>query len=207
MVQTPETSSADLSMVLSEIVELLSVFSKSNPREFTELLVCLERKIEGLKEEYQQKQTRPQIKQKQRVSYKAGTSQQQGLSVAVTRSHPLLLQDKPTSPLHSYLEFKDVPETFEQQPASDFDSIINCQPSVSTGVAEITVVAPKDISLQVNDGLHVARSDKAVRVKLKQKVQDCKTVFHEQSFTISSDGHLETVNPNEINGFFSRFEE
>ena len=84
---------------------------------------------------------------------------------------------------------------------------MNCQPSVSGGAAEMTVAAPKDISLQVNNGLHVARSDKAVRVKLKQKVQDCKAVFHEQSFTISSDGHLETVNLNEIDGFFSRFEE
>ena len=186
--------------MLSEIVDLLSGFGESNPGEFTELLDNLQREIEGLKEETRQKQLRPKTNRTPRFSRGAADSRHQGASNAVTRSRSLVLQNKPALTLRATLKSEDIPGTSKPWAVSASNSSINSRPSVSRSVSEATAVARKDMTVG-------GSIDSAIGVKLKQRIQGCRDTFRGQSFIVTCDGHSETVNPVEIEDFFSRFQE
>ena len=53
----------------------------------------------------------------------------------------------------------------------------------------------------------IVESEQDIGAKLQHQIQACKDSFHGQTFIVPTDGHIETVNPDEICDFFSQFEE
>lgn len=189
-------------------MDLLVTFWNSNPKEkFTELIDSLELEIEELKEATHEKHQRPKkALGKSNSIHAARGRRHQGSPNAVTRSRRLLLPDQTTLILRSHLKPEDVSE-IPGCHISDLRSTDRFPPSASESTAQATVVARNGNSPQDGGCAVITKTGITSEARLKEKVKECKHVYRGQSFIVTCDGYSETVNPDEIDDFFSRFHE
>ena len=184
---------ADAPTLLSNIVELLSAFAKTNSKvKFTKLLNGLQLKIEEFRESPQKRKRRSKDLDKTNFN---GAAPRQSLSNVVTRSQPLVLRNEATPTPTLLVNTRVGRESPGNEPGSAVES-----PSEPAPIANET--PPADANTKTDDEcFEMDRQD------LAREVERCKERFRGETFFVSGDGYSETVIDTEIDGFFSRFGE
>ena len=198
---------------MNEIVELLSAYSRSNSRQnYVKLLNSLEHVTIALKEETEQKQKRQEKKHtKVRFSRGAANALNNDLSNVATRSRgPITMNYLTPLTLRSHPEPEPLgmSEEAKHQSVSDQNLDINGRLSVSNSPSQETTVFHKTFTPKEADAVPaMANIEIPIGDKLGQTIKYCKDLYRGQSFIVNCDEYSETVNPNEIDDFFSHFQE
>jgi len=192
-------------------VELLSAYSKSNSRgNYVILLDSLEHVTMKLKEQARQEQQRQKKKHKQlQFNHGATNVSLQNSPNVNTRSREAVSMDDLSSlTLRSHLESGVLMSEISQKPSvSDQETIIVGRPPAPDSQSDVTAV-PCESSTTTTDA-ETTRTDVGIptRDKLKQEIQRCEHQYRGKTFVVNGDERSETVNPDEISYFFSRFQQ
>ena len=189
---------------MTEILDLLSAFFASDSSQnFTKLLDRLEEEIVVFRKDIRQKQRR-RDKENGKVTYSRNltVAVRQEAPSAATRSRAKGSQDEAVSTLRSHAKSKDALATTNGCNVSHLNYSRSPSP-------ESTAVAPPPALTSSKRPAELAtiKPSEDIRAKLERQIQTCKSGFHGQNFTVAADGHSETVYPDEIGDFFSRFQE
>ena len=191
---------------LNEIVELLSVYSSSNTTEdYVALLDGVGYVVLKLKEElWRKQQHRKQKNKKAQSNRTAANAPWQGLPNVATMS----LADLPSSTLRSHLKPGLVASADAEHPSdSNLRLDMIGRPSGPDRRSEATTIDCESSTPKTDAGLAKEDVGAATRDKLKQEIEHCKNYYRGKNFVVHSDERSETVYPNEINRFFSHFQE
>ena len=166
----------------------------------------------ALKEETEQKQKRQEKKHtKVRFSRGAANALNNDLSNVATRSRgPITMNYLTPLTLRSHPEPEPLgmSEEAKHQSVSDQNLDINGRLSVSNSPSQETTVFHKTFTPKEADAVPaMANIEIPIGDKLGQTIKYCKDLYRGQSFIVNCDEYSETVNPNEIDDFFSHFQE
>ena len=193
---------------LNEIVELLSAYSESNSWEhYVTLLSGLGYVVLELKEDARQGKLRRKKKHDE-VQFNRGAAnipRQDFPNVVTSSRKPLSTEDRSSLTLRS--DFKPEPYVSEEEDGSNRKSIITVQPSNHESRSEMTTVGHESLSLTVNAGPATKEIGMTRREKLKEEIERCGNRYRGEYFIVNGNERSETVIPEEIDRFFSRFQE
>ena len=118
------------------------------------------------------------------------------------------LADLPSSTLHSQLK-PGLVESADAEHLSDSNLRLDVigRPSGPDRRSEATTIDCESSTPKTDAGLAKEDVGAATRDKLKQEIEHCKNYYRGKNFVVHSDERSETVYPNEINRFFSHFQE
>jgi len=198
---------------LNEIAELLFTYFRSNSREnYVKLLNSLEHVVIALKAETAQKQQRRKKKHTEaQFNREVASALNKGSSNVTTRSRRPMTMDPLTSlTLRSHMkpEPLDLSKEAKHRPVFDHNLNINDRPSVPNSPLKAITVVQKTFTPKEADAVPAMKNiGIPIEDKLRQTIKYCKDFYRGQSFIVNCDEYSETVNPNEINDFFSHFQE
>jgi len=99
-------------------------------------------------------------------------------------------------------------EEAKHQSVSDQNLDINDRLSVSNSSSQKITVFHKTLTSKEADAVSIMTNiEIPIEDKLGQMIKYCKDLYRGQSFIVNCDEYSETVNPNEIDDFFSHFQE
>lgn len=191
-------------------MEILSVYSKGNSREdYITLLDSLESLTTELREEIAQKGQRKKKTKQKETQFNHGPANTPQLPNTVTRSRGAVsATDLSSLTLRSHLRPGPLPS----------DEAVSSSVSEETTVTDLSTVADNP-SVKTHSDHEDSSTLKAearpaatntgvpARDKLKQEIERCEKTYRGKTFIINGDERSETVYPDEIGGFFSRFQE
>ncbi len=192
-------------------MELLSAYSKSNSKgNYVILLDSLENVTMKLKEQARQEQQRQKKKHKQlQFNHGATNVSLQNSPNMTTRSREAVSVDDLSSlTLSSHLESEVLMSEISQKPSvSEQETIIVGRPPAPDSQSDVTAVSCE--SSTTTTDAETTRTDVGIptRDKLKQEIQRCEYQYRGKTFVVNGDERSETVNPDEISYFFSRFQQ
>ncbi|KAL9103270.1 MAG: hypothetical protein Q9163_001672 [Psora crenata] len=197
--------SKDPSLALHEIAELLSAYWESNSMEnYITLLNGLEYVVLELKGDIRQGKQLERKKYNE-LQFSRGPTNvpMQDFPNVVTRSHKPVSMDALSSlTLRSDLK----PEPFVSEGANQ-QCIPVVQPSGYDSRSEVTRVGRESFTSGDNAGPATIDPGMTIRDKLKEEIERCGDYYRGNYFIVNGNEHSETVNPDEIDRFFSRFQE
>jgi len=166
----------------------------------------------ALKEKTEQKQKRQEKKHtKVRFSREAVNALNNDLSNVATRSRGPITMNYLTSLTlrsHPKPEPLGMSEEAKHQSVSDQNLDINDRLSVSNSSSQKITVFHKTLTSKEADAVSIMTNiEIPIEDKLGQMIKYCKDLYRGQSFIVNCDEYSETVNPNEIDDFFSHFQE
>jgi len=189
-------------------VELLSAYSESNSWEhYVTLLSGLEYAVSELKEDTRQGKLRRKKKHDE-VQFNRGTTnvpKQDFPNVATRSRKPVSTDDLSSVTLRS--DCKPEPCVSEEEDDSIQKSIITVQPSNHDSRSEVTTVGQEGLSPKDNAGPATKEIGMTCREKLKEEIECCENRYCGEYFIVNGNERSETVSPEEIDRFFSRFQE
>lgn len=193
---------------LNEIVELLSAYSESNSWEhYVTLLSGLGYVVLELKEDARRGKLRRKKKHDE-VQFNRGAANipRQDFPNVATRSRKPLSTDELSS-LTLRSDFKPEPCISEEEDGFNRKSIITVQPSNHDSRSEVTTVGQESLSPTENAGPAAKEIRMTRREQLKEEIERCRKCYRGKYFIINGNERSETVSPDEIDRFFSRFQE
>ena len=109
---------------------------------------------------------------------------------------------------HMKPEPLDLSKEAKHRPVFDHNLNINDRPSVPNSPLKAITVVQKTFTPKEADAVPAMKNiGIPIEDKLRQTIKYCKDFYRGQSFIVNCDEYSETVNPNEINDFFSHFQE
>ena len=194
---------------MGEIAEILSVYSKFNSREdYVTLLEGLEHLMTELREEVQQKLPRKKRKDKEmRFNYGHANVPLQPFPNVATRSH-MVTSDLSSLTLRSHSRPGPSPLKEAKPPSiSDQKPTIIGRPNAADKQSELAVINHGSAPPSAQARPATTDVGMPARDKLKQAIERCKESYRGKTFIVNNHERSETVLPNEINHFFSLFQE
>jgi hypothetical protein len=182
------------------------MYSKFNPMEdYITLLDSLEHLIMELREKSSQKrQCKKKSKQKETRFNHSPANVPQFPNVTTRSRGPVSSTDLSSLMPHSNLTPGPIhPDVTEPPPVSQGTTITD-RSNGADDQSEITLVDQENPMLKAAG---TANTGMPARDKLKQEIEYCKKTYQGKTFIVNGDESSETVLPEEISGFFSRFQE
>lgn len=185
------------------------MYSKFNSREdYMTLLNSLETLTTELREEIAQKGQRQKKTKQKETQFKHGPANIPRFPNVVTRSRGAVsATDLSSLMLRSHLRPEPFPLDEAEPPSVSQETSITDQSNVADDQSETTHSDHEDSTLKAEARLIATNTGMLTGDKLKQEIERCEKFYRGETFIVNGDERSETVYPDEIHRFFSRFQE
>lgn len=190
-------------------MEVLSIYSKCNPKEdYITLLDSLEILTTELREEIVENRHRQKKTKQKETHFNYGPANIPRFPNVATRSRGAVLATNLSSlMMRSHLKPGPVPLDEPESPSISQETTIADQSTVADNQSEPTHRDREDFTLKAEARPASTNTGVPARDKLKQEIERCQEIYRGKTFIVNGDECSGTVLPNEISGFFSRFQE
>ncbi len=185
------------------------MYSKCNSREdYITLLDSLESLTTELREEIAQKGQRKKKTKQKETQFNHGPANIEQLPNMTTRSRGAVsATGLSSSMLRSHLRPGPFPLDEAESPSVLEETTITDRSTVANNQSETTRSNHEDSTLKGEARPAATNTGVPARDKLKQQIARCEKTYRGKTFIVNGDERSETVYPDEISGFFSRFQE
>jgi hypothetical protein len=185
------------------------MYSKCNSREdYITLLDSLETLTTELREEIAHKRQRQKKTKQKETQFNHGPANIPQFPNVATRSRGAVSATNLSSlMLRSHLKPGPFPSDEAESPSVSQETTIADQSSVAHNQSETTHSDHEDFTLKAEARPASTNTGVPARDKLKQEIERCEKTYRGKTFIVNGDERSETVFPDEISGFFSRFQE